>query len=175
MKGFNRGQAALEFMMTYGWAILVVLAAIGALSYFGVLNPSRFTPDTCLASSPFSCPGKPIVSLAGQAVIFSIVNGQGYAVNVERGNLSYSVPLGPLGANCNGVATPTVICPQGTTSGITCTNAQLLQPGQGATIVITCSNLANTNVVKGDVMMNYTNPDSKLKEQIIISVTGKPK
>lgn len=28
-----------EFMLTYGWMILVVLAAVGALAYFGVLNP----------------------------------------------------------------------------------------------------------------------------------------
>ncbi|MCJ7816861.1 MAG: hypothetical protein MUP55_03300 [Candidatus Aenigmarchaeota archaeon] len=34
----------MEFLMTYGWAILVVLAAIGALWYFGVLSPSNFFP-----------------------------------------------------------------------------------------------------------------------------------
>lgn len=34
-----KGQAAMEFLMTYGWAILVVLACIGALTYFGVLKP----------------------------------------------------------------------------------------------------------------------------------------
>lgn len=28
--------------MTYGWAILVVLAAIAALAYFGVLSPDKF-------------------------------------------------------------------------------------------------------------------------------------
>lgn len=31
----------MEFLMTYGWAILVVLVSIGALVYFGVFNPSR--------------------------------------------------------------------------------------------------------------------------------------
>jgi len=38
----KKGQAAMEFLMTYGWALLVVLIAIGALAFFGVLNPSRF-------------------------------------------------------------------------------------------------------------------------------------
>jgi uncharacterized protein (UPF0333 family) len=38
----RKGQAAMEFLMTYGWAILVVLAAIGALAYFGVLSPDKF-------------------------------------------------------------------------------------------------------------------------------------
>lgn len=39
MERNRKGQAAMEFLMTYGWAILVVLAAIGALAYFGVLSP----------------------------------------------------------------------------------------------------------------------------------------
>ncbi len=30
----KKGQGAMEFLMTYGWAILVVLVAIGALFYF---------------------------------------------------------------------------------------------------------------------------------------------
>ncbi len=51
----KKGQAALEFLMTYGWAILVVLAAIGALAYFGVLSPERFLPSKCIISGGFSC------------------------------------------------------------------------------------------------------------------------
>ncbi|HJX06290.1 MAG TPA: hypothetical protein VJ461_06280 [Candidatus Nanoarchaeia archaeon] len=51
----KKGQAAMEFLMTYGWAILVVLAAIGALAYFGVLSPDRFLPSKCMISGGFSC------------------------------------------------------------------------------------------------------------------------
>lgn len=35
---------AMSFMMTYGWAILIVLIAVASLWYFGVLNPSAFLP-----------------------------------------------------------------------------------------------------------------------------------
>jgi hypothetical protein len=45
----------MEFLMTYGWAILVVLAAIGALAYFGVLSPDRFLPEKCTMTGGFSC------------------------------------------------------------------------------------------------------------------------
>jgi hypothetical protein len=51
----RKGQAAMEFLMTYGWAILVVLAAIGALAYFGVLSPDKFLPDKCSTIAPFTC------------------------------------------------------------------------------------------------------------------------
>ena len=51
----KKGQAAMEFLMTYGWAILVVLVAIGALAYFGVLNPSRFLPRNCLLVPGLGC------------------------------------------------------------------------------------------------------------------------
>jgi uncharacterized protein (UPF0333 family) len=55
MFGDKRAQAAMEFLMTYGWAILVVLAAIGALAYFGVLSPDRFLPEKCTLPSGVAC------------------------------------------------------------------------------------------------------------------------
>ena len=51
----KKGQAAMEFLMTYVWAILVVLVAIGALAYFGVLNPSRFLPSSCTIAPGIGC------------------------------------------------------------------------------------------------------------------------
>lgn len=33
--------------MTYGWAILVVISAIAALAYFGVLEPCKILPNEC--------------------------------------------------------------------------------------------------------------------------------
>lgn len=38
----KRGQAAMEYLMTYGWSILIVLIAVAALFYFGVLDPEQF-------------------------------------------------------------------------------------------------------------------------------------
>lgn len=53
---FNRkGQAALEFLTTYGWAFLVILVMIGALGYFGVLNPQNFIPEDCQLAGQISC------------------------------------------------------------------------------------------------------------------------
>ncbi len=51
----KKAQAAMEFLMTYGWAILVVLAAIAALAYFGVLKPGQFLPEQCILAPGFAC------------------------------------------------------------------------------------------------------------------------
>ena len=51
----RKGQAALEFMVTYGWAILGALIVIGALSYFGVFNTQRYTKDTCYFGDQIVC------------------------------------------------------------------------------------------------------------------------
>jgi len=51
----KKAQAAMEFLMTYGWAILVVLIAIGALNYFGILDLSIILPNKCVFSSDLPC------------------------------------------------------------------------------------------------------------------------
>jgi len=71
----KKGQAAMEFLMTYGWAILVVLAAIGALAYFGVLSPDRFLPEKCTMPSGIAC-----LDFSGSAnsIDLSIQNAAGF-------------------------------------------------------------------------------------------------
>jgi len=51
----NKAQAAMEFLMTYGWMILVVLIVIVALTYFGILSPDIFFPDRCSLPPGLSC------------------------------------------------------------------------------------------------------------------------
>jgi len=164
-----KGQAALEFMMTYGWAILVVLAAIGALSYFGILDPSRFTPDTCMASSGFSCDGKPVG--ASDNVVFTVSNGAGFDITLDNVK---SLVLGPslISAGCT---TPNVkIADRGNTS--TGTNTYILRDGGSATInVSNCTGFKNLNIIKGDLTFNYTNAKSALPETVKIAVVAKPK
>jgi hypothetical protein len=51
----KKAQSALEFLTTYGWAFLVILIMIGALAYFGILNPSRYLPDRCTVTPGIEC------------------------------------------------------------------------------------------------------------------------
>jgi len=46
-------QAAMEFLMTYGWAIMAAVLAIAVLAYFGVFNPNRHVSSTVYIDPPF--------------------------------------------------------------------------------------------------------------------------
>ena len=74
----------MEFLMTYGWAILVVLIAISALAYFGVLNPSRFLPESCTLVPGLSCVDHKATS---STVTLVIQNGMGQDLDVFSVNV----------------------------------------------------------------------------------------
>ena len=76
----RKGQAAMEFLMTYGWALLVVLIAIGALAFFGVLNPSKFLPNACTLAPGFACTDFKASATANSIVII-LQNGLGENLN----------------------------------------------------------------------------------------------
>jgi hypothetical protein len=51
----KKAQSALEFLSTYGWALLVIIIMLGAFTYFGVLNPTRFMGSRCVIDVGLSC------------------------------------------------------------------------------------------------------------------------
>jgi len=83
----KKAQAAMEFLMTYGWAILVVLAAIGALAYFGVLSPDKFMPSKCMVTGGFSCVEYKITTTQ---VRFYLQNNLGADANITLVNVTNS-------------------------------------------------------------------------------------
>ena len=62
----KKGQAALEFLTTYGWAFLIILVMMGAISYFGFTNPSTLLPDKCAFGTEFSCEDHQITASDGK-------------------------------------------------------------------------------------------------------------
>jgi len=80
---FKKSQAALEFLTTYAWAFLVILVMIGALAYFGILNPSKLLPDRCNFGSEIGCDKNRMkidLSDTGPSMVLS--NNFGTAVNI---------------------------------------------------------------------------------------------
>ena len=51
----SKSQAALEFLVSYGWAFLVMLIMIASLSYFNVLSPSKLVPQRCSFGNELGC------------------------------------------------------------------------------------------------------------------------
>ncbi len=86
----KKGQAALEFLTTYGWAFLVILVMISALAYFGVLDPSRFVSDRCIMGSPLTCDANQFILRADNAS-FSARNG--LSDGVVFMNFTYSTSI----------------------------------------------------------------------------------
>ncbi len=83
----KRGQAAMEFLMTYGWAILVVLVVIGALAYFGVLSPDTLLPEKCTLPVMLNCKDWR-VDQTTSTIALTIQNGAGRDLNVYGVNVT---------------------------------------------------------------------------------------
>ena len=131
----KKAQAAMEFLMTYGWAILVVLAAIGALAYFGVLSPDRFLPEKCTLPAGVAC-----LDFTGSAtsVVMVIQNSAGF--------------------DMSGVA----VYVNSTTTDFTCTPADDTTLTDGESDTFTCSTNLTAGKFKGTLSIDYTNAQTNL-------------
>ena len=68
----KRSQSALEYMMTYGWAILIIVIVAVILYSMGIFNPSSSVTFTSSGFSPFT-------------VSSSLCNNIGYKIAVLTG------------------------------------------------------------------------------------------
>ncbi|MBD3163915.1 hypothetical protein GF323_01835 [Candidatus Woesearchaeota archaeon] len=185
----KRAQAAMEFLMTYGWAILVVLVAIGALAYFGVLSPERFLPERCDGPAGLTCLDKATV-IAGDAA----TAGEAYLEIAMKNNLGYPILIldttnatkykatgtGDLGAPCE----------DGTPANTGEIEAETHQEGGTGTLAaVGAGGLAvpNNNFLRvrayssididpgrfnGDLTIWYINTDTGLEHPATYAITG---
>jgi hypothetical protein len=98
----------MEYLMTYGWAILVIVIVLALLAFF--LPRLTKTPEVCQFSQPgFGCSDNPavVINSSTQQVeaAFNLQNGKGQAVNVSKilcttgsfsdANYSFATPVTP--------------------------------------------------------------------------------
>lgn len=50
----KKGQSTLEYLITYGWAILIIVTIAAVLWYFGVFNPSRWAGSSATGFTKFT-------------------------------------------------------------------------------------------------------------------------
>ena len=130
----KKSQAAMEFLMTYGWAILVVLAAIAALAYFGVLSPEKFLPEKCLMETGFTCISSKIEP-SQSTIVFQ--NGYGRTVIIDR------VDIGTCSKTFN---------------------QTLTSEDQSTFVLTGCTNGVTKETFKGEVVVKYTERNTNLSK-----------
>ena len=143
----KKTQAAMEFLMTYGWAILVVLAAIAALAYFGVLSPEKFLPEKCILQPGISCVSHKVEPTKTTLVIS---NGLGRTITVTK------IVVGSCDENFNVELQ----------SGVDNT---FVMDG----IAAACDNGALKEKFKGDITISYTEKDTSLTKTLFGNLATK--
>ena len=136
MKNYNnKGQAAMEFLMTYGWAILAAVIVIGALGTYFYFNSS--TTTNFVVGAPFY--GKAASASSSGVLSLEIENNGGETLNVTSVTVT--------GASSGG-------CTANTTS----------TSMAGGAVIFTLSGCTYTagESYKGDVAITYLRPGSSL-------------
>jgi len=83
----KRAQAAMEFLMTYGWAIMVVLVVIGAFAYFGILNPNTLLPEKCQVQMGLYCKDHLASTNSTNnngSILLTLENGRGSDIKIHN-------------------------------------------------------------------------------------------
>ncbi|NJL44166.1 MAG: hypothetical protein HC945_02525 [Nitrosarchaeum sp.] len=87
----RRAQAALEYLVTYGWGFLVILVVIGSLAYYGILTPSQYFPERCEFGSQLICEDYQLLSGTttggSNEVYLQLRNNFGKAINITSGQI----------------------------------------------------------------------------------------
>ena len=145
MENQKKGQAAMEFLMTYGWAILAAVVVIGVLAYFGVFSPGRFLPSACTLNAPFGCEEFAVSVVDGLSIV--VRNGAGDPITIS------DITVSNCGSNISGITIA-----DGSTQLVnfaTCTPALV----EGAKF-------------RGDITVTYTRSGGQLDQTSTGTITG---
>jgi len=117
----KKGQAAMEFLMTYGWAILAAVIAIGVLAYFGVFSPGKYVTGNAVVNPPFYIDAANAKASTG-AVQIALKNNGGedyeiYTVVISDCGTYTGAPDSISASGSNQSLTVSVSCTGGLTAG----------------------------------------------------------
>lgn len=75
-----KAQSAMEYLLTYSWALMIAAGVIAALFLLGIFTPNTTAGTGCVLIVGFSCPNVYVTSL-GVATI-NILQATPYPINV---------------------------------------------------------------------------------------------
>ena len=148
LKMERRGQAALEFLMTYGWAILAAIVVIALLAIY--IRPDSISPDVVLVEPPFS-------DISAQVSVANDVK-----LEIRNG----------FGSNLN--ITAVGISPVTSPSGITCiTNTTVgnLAADDFNVVTVDCTTMVVGDSFRGSIFIRYLESGSSLEQTATGSIT----
>ena len=102
----KRGQAATEFLTTYGWAILILIIVIGLIYSLNIFNPK--IENTCIGSDPIDCSDVRIKETSASVTPINLVlTASGVSTVVNEETYVREVKLNtPTMASCSQFAPP---------------------------------------------------------------------
>lgn len=83
--GSFRGQAATEFFLNYGWAIMIVLAIMAVL-YSSIFKPQFYVAERCDIAPGLSCDNFKLEHTTSNNIVLTLQthNTMGFSINVTR-------------------------------------------------------------------------------------------
>tara|TARA_Y100000034_G_C6905603_1_gene420082 strand:+ start:2610 stop:3065 length:456 start_codon:yes stop_codon:yes gene_type:complete len=144
----RKGQAAMEFLMTYGWAILAAIVVIAVLAIY--FRPSTLVSSSTFVTAPFFAQGQTINT---SDIKLEVKNNGGESITIDSFSLSITTPSG---GSCTAGASGSVLA-------------------AGASAVINntgCSGLTAGNTFNADVSIGYTKSGSSLAQKATGTMAG---
>jgi hypothetical protein len=110
-----KGQTAIEYLMTYGWAILIILIVAGVLAYYGIFAPAGFLGPTARGFGQVQVLNPWSLTAANGALTLNLENRVGGTIEVTA--INYTLTNGGSGTySGTGV---NLACPNGCVTGST--------------------------------------------------------
>ena len=140
----KKGQAAVEFLMTYGWMLFLLAFALAVLYYMNLLDVSTYiTRNQCIMPHGLDC------------IDYKLYTNHKMDLIVANG-LSYAITLNNVSGDCYNDSLNINLQPaNGTTLILTCPNAPT-GVGQSYSAAITVNytidRTGNSHVLSGKIM-----------------------
>lgn len=159
--GGLKSQSAVEYLTTYGWAIVIIGIVLAALYNLGVFNPGSFVSTQCVFPAEFGCLSAVLYSI-NSTIFFNLQNGQTSNINVtaigcnNQGTISnMQSPLNPpsnqITLGIGGNYTFNALCYSNST-------ALSISPG---------------TIFKGYLIVNYTNLATNFPHTVVATIAAK--
>ncbi len=142
----RRSQSALEYMMTYGWAILVIVIVAAVLYSLGIFSPSSSLSTTITGFSNLGTVNA--VCLGGTSFTISMGDSTGYSINITQINLTSS----------SGKTTysPNILIQPNSMQTVTVPSSSLCSPGARYSVSAVISYLEPGQVFQGPYISTGT-------------------